>query len=156
MVSRIQSSRAKFYSHSHNTVIRIYDEAGNTTERHRQKRSVKSGHHQSSERSSGHLRSKSIERLSGPVVKSSASLIISDREILFASAPNLEIPLHGRLKVNAFERFSVGDQQLNCLLHGAVKSTRFQARESSILYPIVLLLWLVLIQSALESNRFVT
>jgi len=25
----------------------------------------------------------------------------------------LEIPLHGWLKVNAFERFSVGDQQLN-------------------------------------------
>lgn len=156
MVPRIQSPRAKFYSHSHNTVIRIYDEAGNTIETHRQKRSVKSGHHQISERSSGHLRSKSIERLSGPVVKSSASLIISDREILFASAHTWRFRCSGRLKVNAFERFSVGDQQLNCLLHGVVKSTRFQPRARSTLYPIVLLLWLVLIQSALESNRFVT
>jgi hypothetical protein len=35
----------------------------------------------------------------------------------------LEIPLHGWLKVNALERFSVGDQQLDWSFHGAVKST---------------------------------
>jgi hypothetical protein len=34
MLSRIQSPRAKFYSRSHNGVIRVYDEATNVIETH--------------------------------------------------------------------------------------------------------------------------
>jgi hypothetical protein len=60
------------------------------------------------------------------------SLIISDKEILFAFARTWRFRCTGWLKVNAFERFSVGNQQLDWSFQGAVKSTRFLPRASSI------------------------